>query len=250
VIPIKKFQVAILPAIIVFFLIGEAFFYFSLSDRYTTMCRQVEDSLVNLKTYHRDPKSIPSEKQLKQILDYREQVQKLFSQILYTYKSMAIHETPLKPLEFKEKLISLDENYGKYKIPVQSGLSFKEFEGAILPSPAMLPQLTRQLSLVTQIVDLLIENRVEAISELKRLQVDKIKSTLSDKVLFQVYYIGVSFKIDHKNLLSFLNTMSLLPSMWKIEDLDIKNNYQKGDSSMEAQLLSVTLTLSLTEYTE
>ncbi|MBN2145451.1 MAG: Amuc_1100 family pilus-like protein [Candidatus Aureabacteria bacterium] len=247
---IKKYKVAVIPLICLLILLGECAAYFSVSGRYQTMCKQVEDALINLKTYHKDPKSIPSEKQLKEILDYRDALQKLFNQTLYTYKSMVVHETPLKPLEFKEKLISLNENYGKYKIPIQSGLSFKEYVGAILPSPSALPQLTRQLSLVTQIVDLLIENRVEAISEIKRLEVDNIKSTLSDKVLFQVFHLGLSYKIDHKNLLSFLNTITLLPSLWKIEGLSIKSNYQKGDSSIEAQLLTVNLDLSLTEYTE
>jgi hypothetical protein len=245
----KKIKNYSIHSLIVLILSVEIFFYFSFSSKFHVTCEQIQNALSDLRVYFSNPKTTPSDRQLQQIMKSRGELQKLLSQILYTFESMISSEPRLKALEFKQKLRTEAQNNAGYKIPIPQDLGFLEFLGEALPAEDQLAQFSRQLLFHIDLIKLLISNNVEAITEMNRLPSGNgIKSTLSEKKLFSVYTTQIFFKITHPNLIQFMNTLCTQPTIVKIEALDIESNFKQDAPSAESQVLAVTMILSLTEY--
>lgn len=244
---INKLKIAILPSILLIITLITAFYLGSINKKYDNLQIQITSALSDLKTYVKDPSKAPSKLQLEQIVNSRKQLEELCKHFVYTSKSMKFMEPELKLLEFKEKLTEIDSNYSKYNIDIPKGLGFKEYQGFTLPSSSEMKPLSLQLNFIIQIIDLLIGNNVEMISDIKRLPVNKIMSTLNDKKLFDIYHFSFSFKISHKNFLEFWNSLLSLPRIIRVKGLDIKSNFKQGDSSLLGQLLDIKINLSLME---
>ena len=247
----KKLQIFIFPVILLVLLICMLVFYSYESDKYAQLENQINTALEDFKTYVKDPSKAPSSKQLEEISKYRSDMQTVLSQTLYTYKTNASHEPSLNPLEFKEKLLGLEGNYSKLKIPIPEGFGFKEYEGFTLPQVDQMKVLTRQFHFIVQLIDILIQNHVDAILDIKRLPYERIQSTVSKKDIFLGYHFSLSFKISHKNFITYLDTLATIPSLIRIQGISIRSNYSSaGERSIESQLITVSMNLCLMEYEE
>jgi hypothetical protein len=245
----KKIRIAIVPGILTLVLIAEVSGYVTVSHRFAALSGQIRSALRDLSVYLRDPAKAPSKKQLEQITDYRSRLQEVMKHTLYTYKSKADLDPPMKVLEFKEKLTELSENYNRL-IPIPTDIGFKEYWGGTVPQPSEMKRLSRQLSFIVQVIDLLIENNVETIGEIKRMTVEEIQSTLEPEPLFMAYHFRFSFKIGYKNFLNFWNEVLNLTELVKVKDLKLKSNFKPGDTSLEAQLVTAEMHFCLLEYSE
>ncbi|EKD26051.1 MAG: hypothetical protein ACD_79C01390G0002 [uncultured bacterium] len=247
---IKKYKSIMVPIILGIFLIWEFWYYNSVSSKYEGVAANIGNALEELKFYIKDPSKAPGDKQLSEIIDYKNNLETLLKQYNYTYKRMANTELSLKLLEFKEKLTELDEKYSKFKIPIPKGIGFKEYQGFTVPQTGEMKYLSRQLHFIIQMIDLLIENNVDAITDIKRVSIENISSTLTKKEMFKAYFINFSFKIGFKNFLNFWDTILTYPSMIMVKDLKIKSNFVPGENTLEGQLITVEMQLCLVEYDE
>ena len=244
-----QLKLIIAPLILVTLMVASLVFYFTERSKYRELEAQIGFAVEDFKTYLQDPSKAPSEEELKGITHHKNNLQDVLSQMVYTYKSMANQSPLLNPLEFKEKLLSLNREYSKLKIIFPENLGFREFVGATLPQPGQMHVLTRQLHFITQFLDLLVKNHVEAVLDIKRFPVEKIKSTVAQKDLFSAYHIGLSFKISHKNFLSFVDELSTQTNLIRVRHFSINSNYKaEDDYSIESQLITVNLNLALLEY--
>ena len=238
----------ITPFIFIVLTAASVYFYYAEQSRYQALEKQIGFAVEDFRSYLQDPSKAPSENELKDISQHKNNLQDILSQLVYTYKSMASQNPLLNPLEFKEKLLNFNREYSKLKIVFPENLGFREFVGSMLPQPGQMPVLTRQLHFIIQLLDLLVKNHVEAVLDIKRFPVEKIQSTVAKKDLFSVYHLGLSFKISHKNFLSFVDELSTQTNLIRVRNFSIKSNYKQEDTSIEAQLITVTLNLALMEY--
>lgn len=238
----------ITPLLFIAFTAGAMGFYYTERSKYRELEKQIGFAVEDFKAYLQDPSKAPSEKELKEMSLHKNNLQDVLSQMIYSYKSMASQTSVLNPLEFKEKLLNLNREYSKLKIILPENLGFKEFAGSTLPQPAQMPVLTRNLHFITQLLDLLVKNHVEAVLDIKRFPVEKIQSTVAQKDLFTAYHLGLSFKISHKNFLSFVDELSTQTNLIRVRQFSITSNYKPEDSSIESQLITVNLNLALMEY--
>lgn len=223
-------------------------FYYRERSQYRDLEKQIGFAVEDFKAYLQDPSKAPSEKELKDMSQHKNNLQDVLSQMIYSYKSMASQTPVLNPLEFKEKLLNFNREYSKLKIIFPENLGFREFMGSTLPQPGQMSVLTRQLHFITQLLDLLVKNHVEAVLDIKRLPVEKIRSTVAQKDLFSAYHLGISFKISHKNFLSFVDELSTQTNLIRVRQFSINSNYKPEDASIESQLITVNLNLALMEY--
>lgn len=242
------FRFIMTPLIFLFFMAGTVGFYFSERSQYKALEDQIGFAIEDFKTYLQDPSKAPSEKELKEIGQHKNNLQDVLSQMVYSYKSMASQNPPFNPLEFKEKLLNLNREYSKLKIVFPENLGFREFAGSTLPQPDQMAVLTRQLHFIIQLLDLLVKNHVEAVLDIKRFPVEKIQSTVAKKDLFSAYHLGLSFKISHKNFLSFVDELSTQTNLVRVRQFSISSNFKPEDASIESQLITVNLNLALMEY--
>ena len=92
----------------------------------------------------------------------------------------------------------------------------------------------------------LIDNKVDAITHIKRLTTDVIKSTINNEPIFKVYNFTFSLKMTYQNLLKLLNDLLTCESMILIKKINIKSNYSNDDSLKEP--VSIEMHLCLMEY--
>jgi hypothetical protein len=250
-IKVQKLQIFIIPALLLIIMFAGTGFYRHETGKYNELEQQIIAALEDFKSYMRDPSKAPSASQLEELSKYRSEMQNILSQTLYTYKTNAGHEPSMNPLEFKEKLLGLQGNYSKLKIPIPDGFGFKEYGGYSLPQVDQMKVLTRQFHFIIQIIDLLIQNHVDAILDIKRLPIEPVQSTVSKKNIFLAYHFSISFKISHKNYVTFVDNLIAIPSLLRVENISIRSNYSAAaETSIESQLITLTMNICLMEYEE
>jgi len=243
---IKDFKIAILPVIISLLTLMSFIIYLNINSSFNKELKKINTKIKEIIRLQKktNPKSFF--RQITLIKRTRENVNELLDKYKYTYKKMANHELPFEKLAFKLKLKELDKNYSQYKIPIDKGIGFKEYLGATLPDESKMKELSRELSFLVQVIDLLIENNVEAISNIERVLIEYIKNN-EDQTIFTVYHFKISCKMQYSNFLLFLDSLATVNGIVKVKNINLKSNYEPGNTSRDAQLITADINIILME---
>ena len=243
---IKNLKIAILPGIISLLTLISLIVFLNKKASFNKEVKEINIKIKELNKLQKETNPKVFFKQITLIKRTREDVNELLGKYKYTYKKMANHELPFEKLAFKLKLKELDQNYSRYKIPIDEGIGFKEYLGATLPDESKMQELSRELSFLVQVIDLLIENNVEAISDIQRVLIEHIKNSENQKI-FTAYHFKISCKIQYSNFLFFLDSLATINGIVKVKNINLKSNYEPGDTSKDAQLITADIDIVLME---
>jgi hypothetical protein len=159
-------------------------------------------------------------------------------------KTQAVPSTPLAPNEFQSQLrraiVNVTERArsNRVKLPENFNLGFDEFTGA-LPDAAASPLLGQQLNQAELLVNILIDNRVDAITTVRRLTAPaepaaaaspaaRKASTESPKVV-EWAVVDLAFTASPSALRKVLNQIASSDRQFFIvRTLHVRNEQQKG----------------------
>ena len=113
----------ITPFIFIVLTAASVYFYYAEQSRYQALEKQIGFAVEDFRSYLQDPSKAPSENELKDISQHKNNLQDILSQLVYTYKSMASQNPLLNPLEFKEKLtIRISRNWFKNQSVIRNSI--------------------------------------------------------------------------------------------------------------------------------
>lgn len=172
-----------------------------------------------------------------------ENTRKQYQNLLLLLDTAARPKLEITPLEFKEDLLKtqqlLSERAGLWNISIPSAIGFNEFEGGNIPSPEQVPHLALQLDSLRTVINLLIESRVGAIEEIKRLEVREIAVT-PNEVMYQVLPFELRFTGSMEILRTFLYKTYSSTHLFVVRKVDVEAK-DNGSISVTIQIDAVKL---------
>lgn len=171
----------------------------------------------------------PTSSNVSRFKEQYESTQKQYQGLLLLLDTAPRPKQGTTALEFKEDLLKtqqlLSERAGLWNISIPSAIGFNEFEGGNIPGPDQVPHLTLQLDSLKTLINLLIESRVGAIEEIKRLEVHDIAVT-PNETMYKVLPFELRFTANMETLRTFIYKTYSSAQFFVVRrvDVDSKDN--------------------------
>jgi len=178
----------------------------------------------------------PTSSNVSRFKEQFENTRKQYQSLLLLLDTATRPKLEITPLEFKEDLLKtqqlLSERAGLWNISIPSAIGFNEFEGGNIPAPEQVPHLTLQLDSLKTLINLLIESRVGAIEEIKRLDVRETSVT-PNSVMYQVLPFELRFTGNMEILRTFLYKTYSSTHLFIVRRVDVE---AKDNSSISTTI--------------
>ena len=143
----------------------------------------------------------------------------------------------MESLKFKERIFEVQKNLRKEasakKLEFKDEaalLGFEEYETKI-PRDEEVPNLTKQLEIVEELISLMLESEIETIENIKLLKLnDKIIKEKTDELKYRVFPVRLEITSGVKNLAGFLFRLSESDFIFMTEELKIDSMPDLPDS--------------------
>ena len=137
-------------------------------------------------------------------------------------------EKPLTPLLFKQKLFtvcdSIHDRAKRESIVVPESLGFSEYFLKV-PEPALIPVLTRELSMMEGVVDALLNSKIDAITGITftHKSMDITRSAVDgETIVFPTVALSIVFEADYPRIQKFLTNIRRSPGVCIVRKLEMK----------------------------
>ena len=170
-------------------------------------------------------------------IDYLTKKEKLFDEIyvdanvLYDKPASFMPKNIIEPLKFKEKIFKKQKEMRKKAYSSQLELKeeaisfgFKEYETKI-PRKAEVPNLTKKLDIIQEVVNLMCFSHIETLSSVEFLAYkdDKLE-TIRGNVNYRVFSLKVNTTSSVKNLIDLLFGISTSNYIFITEELNVEKS--------------------------
>ena len=168
---IKDPKKLIMPGFVVFILVVGGLLSSSASAKKQKMKQEYDLVEQQIDGQRRKMLDVPSRDKIDRLKQKYKLMEDIYKKTLLNWKARQKEYSPLRPLQFKEELLTnqqkLETMAGGYEFP--RGFGFIEYLEGQIPREEDLPELTKELYFMYEIMRVLYKNNVDKITEIKRL---------------------------------------------------------------------------------
>lgn len=176
------------------------------------------------------------EKQLKSLKDVNDRINKA----LFSSPKARMPKEAGDALKFKEELYKVQnkikEEGGSIDFKFPFWLGFEKYEHNI-PTPSELPVRVKQLDIIREIADLMLQSKVPELSSVEFLESKNVMYEGGKEPVYREFPVRISFRCKNDSLIGFMYKLYVSEIPFKIDMLKIvvssEETAEKGDLKVE-----------------